>query len=455
MPIVDGNPVNAAYTNSKLMAKDANNDVTGYQSTTKWFSTLLASVVSTATQNALPTSSGLVAITGSTAMALNGITDALDGKEFELYNASSQTITIANASGSALAAERILTPNGASISVLAGRSVSFKYEVTLLKWIVTGGTYFVDVPTSLIGDVTGTGAGTITTTFATVTTDVGTFTNATVTVNGKGLVTAVANGTGGGSGLVLTPTGVKTSNYNAAAGDYVRVDASGGSFTVTLPTAVGIIGQSIAIDSSTTSANKVTIATTSGQTIGDQAYSSVHTYTQGEVWLFISNGTNWNIVQHYTDTGFITSTTIPVTGASGTDPTFTTGVTYKTFKWRRIGDTMYYRIDIMTNNGGGSNGTGSYLWGIPNSWTMTTDVQLATFSGGNWQSGVCIGDGMAMNSLAVNNAIMKIFANDNQHLIVLNTTNAALVSNVNIAMNNAGIIQHSWQASFPIIGWEP
>ena len=39
---------------------------------------------------------------------------------------------------------------------------------------------------------------------------------------------------------LLTPTAVKTANYTAAAGDLVKTDTSGGSFTVTLPTAPAV-----------------------------------------------------------------------------------------------------------------------------------------------------------------------------------------------------------------------
>lgn len=46
-------------------------------------------------------------------------------------------------------------------------------------------------------------------------------------------VTGIAGG--GGGGTTLTPTAVKTSAYTAAAGDFVPVDATAGTVTVTLP----------------------------------------------------------------------------------------------------------------------------------------------------------------------------------------------------------------------------
>jgi hypothetical protein len=49
---------------------------------------------------------------------------------------------------------------------------------------------------------------------------------------------AGASSGGSGSGApALTPTAVKTANYNAAAGDLVPVDTTSGNITITLPTA--------------------------------------------------------------------------------------------------------------------------------------------------------------------------------------------------------------------------
>jgi hypothetical protein len=65
--------------------------------------------------------------------------------------------------------------------------------------------------TALTGDVTASGPGSVAATLATVNGNVGSFTNANITVNAKGLITAVSNGSGGGSPYPFQVVGNATS----------------------------------------------------------------------------------------------------------------------------------------------------------------------------------------------------------------------------------------------------
>lgn len=163
MPIVDGQPVNAAITNAAKMDRQQDTDTIGRVQTSKWFTALLSSVVSTATLNAMTSASGLVAITGSTATALNGIANQENGKIFTLYNAASANITVANNSGSASVGQKILTPDGNPIVILPGRSLDFKWETTLNSWIITGGTAIPSsIPTSNSASISNNTSGNVT-----------------------------------------------------------------------------------------------------------------------------------------------------------------------------------------------------------------------------------------------------------------------------------------------------
>jgi len=90
-------------------------------------------------------------------------------------------------------------------------------------------------------------------------------------------------------------TAVKTSAYNAIIGDLVLVDPTGGAFTVTLPTAVGVVGRSIRIFNNTASTTAVTVATTSSQTINGSSSATMNTAHAGKE--FTSDGANWVMVE--------------------------------------------------------------------------------------------------------------------------------------------------------------
>jgi hypothetical protein len=96
------------------------------------------------------------------------------------------------------------------------------------------------------------------------------------------------------SGGIGTAVVSKTTTYTLTALDsVVRADASGGAFTLTLPTAVGCTGRQYWLKKIDSSANAVTIATTSSQTIdGASTYSLATQYAHV---LLISDGANWMV----------------------------------------------------------------------------------------------------------------------------------------------------------------
>jgi len=85
----------------------------------------------------------------------------------------------------------------------------------------------------------------------------------------------------------------KVADYTAVANDYILADSSTGVITITLPSAIGIIGQQINITKAYSSLNDVTVDTTLSQTIiGNLTEKITKQYTNA---TFISDGANWFI----------------------------------------------------------------------------------------------------------------------------------------------------------------
>lgn len=174
--------------------------------------------------------------------------------------------------------------------------------------------------------------------------------------NGLGRVKLAQGGVGR---LVVTPV---TSTYPIVSTDDL-VLCSGGAFTVTLPTAVGIVGRRFVIKKTDSSfANIITIATTSSQTIDGETSTTLNTI--GETLELVSDGANWEIVNRRIPSPWMT-TTLAVTGAGGNP---TKGVTQiDQVKYRRTGDSLEMLVGYRQNNSGAAAGSGVYLFTIPGS----------------------------------------------------------------------------------------
>lgn len=153
----------------------------------------------------------------------------------------------------------------------------------------------------------------------------------------------------------------KTTTYAATSSDNViLVDDSGGSWTLTLPTAVGISGHVFIIKKTNSSmANSVTIATTSAQTIDGNASSFYKLNTQNESYELFSDGANWQIDVHKTLTD--TTTYTPTFVGFGT-------VTNLTVFWLRRGD-------LLKVQGYGQTGTTT---GVPAQIGLPTNLAIDT-----------------------------------------------------------------------------
>lgn len=91
---------------------------------------------------------------------------------------------------------------------------------------------------------------------------------------------------------VLVPTSTKTGNYTASAGELVICDASGGSFTVTLPAASASV--SVAVRKADSSSNAVVVAAAGSDTIGVvSTTTSFPIMLPGQVWEAVAISGAW------------------------------------------------------------------------------------------------------------------------------------------------------------------
>lgn len=125
----------------------------------------------------------------------------------------------------------------------------------------------------------------------------------------------------------------KTANYTLTlADDVVTGSVSGGAFTLTLPSAVGLTGRQFLIKrTDQTLGTLLNIATTSSQTINGSTTTTLA--TQYEELLVISDGSNW-IAKRYILSDWTSYT-----------PTFTGfgTVSVQSFWWRRVGTNIEVR----------------------------------------------------------------------------------------------------------------
>lgn len=154
----------------------------------------------------------------------------------------------------------------------------------------------------------------------------------------------------------------QTATYAILASDeFIPVSASGGAFTVTLPTAVGATGKVYTIKrTDQTLANLVTIATTSSQTI--DGVTTTNLATQYESVEIVSDGSNWHILRRHIDRNWTSFT-----------PTcsWTSNVSTPEGKWRRVGDSADFQFNV-TSTGSTGPGATNLTFDLPSGMTIDT-----------------------------------------------------------------------------------
>lgn len=153
--------------------------------------------------------------------------------------------------------------------------------------------------------------------------------NVTIT-NGNGSISIAS--TASGAAPLWSYVSQSSTLNPAVLGDYYLL--SGASFTITLPTAVSVAGQGVVFRHNGTSLSQAyTLNTTSAQTINGVASGSYILQTNGETLQLVSDGSNWQIVNHITVTPWVDAGVMNPTSTSAyiftiTSSSVTAGAVY-------------------------------------------------------------------------------------------------------------------------------
>lgn len=274
-----------------------------------------------------------------------------------------------------------------------------------------------------------------------------------VKADGK-LYTKNSSGTeavvGGGTSVLAVTS--KTANYNVASSDdFVSGNASGGSFTLTLPDATLNTGKVFYLKrADQTLANTITIATTSAQTIDGASSQSL--VTQHEEFAVVSDGSNWQILTHKIPSSW-TTYSLTITGST-TNPV-PSGVTTNSATWRREGDSIRIRYQFTQPIPGGTAGSGDYKFSLPSGLTIdTTKILIGT----NVFNIVGLAHASSDYTGDVNNSTTEghMFVYDSTHLgmRIFPTTSAlveAVLGSANFSLATSMV--YKFDALVPISGW--
>ena len=423
-------------TASTVMYRDSNKNTAINNINEAFTSTTTSSTPVSLTVSSAP----LQQFTGSTAQTLNlpDCTTLVTGFQFYVFNRSTATVTVKDAGGTTVQAMVAGTQacfTCASIGSSAGSwDLSYTYAGTLPVSFGGTGQTTLTAHDVLVGN----GTSGITQVAPSSTTGVALVSNGSssdpsfgqVNVGSSSAVTgtlAVGNGGTGqtsytdgqlligntsgntltkatltaGSNITITngngSISIAASSTAAPAYSYSSITSdpapgvissyyvlSSTSFTFTLPTAVGQAGKDIILQHNGTSLTQVyTLNTTSSQTInrsgGTVLSGNYKLYTNGEVLRLMSDGSNWQVIHHKTDTLWTNAGAMTIHATTSNPIKASTTVTDEVW-WRRVGRNAELRYAYKhTNSTGSANGSGDYLWVMPTNLTIDT-ADLTAFT---------------------------------------------------------------------------
>ena len=266
------------------------------------------------------------------------------------------------------------------------------------------------------------------------------FTGSLATSIGTGLVYVSLQDSNVGNALTntsywqLNGAGIRSvsSNYSIAAFDETILgNASSAAFAITLPTAVGIQGQTYVLKKTDSSFNAVSINTASSQTIDGASSTSLN--TQNECLTIVSDGANWQTVQRLIPSNWVSYT-----------PTFVGLGTPTSVQ-------MYYSRDgaDLLLRGNFTIGTPTAVnasIGLPSGLAIDSVTVGNTYVGGQLTQNVISGTRLMSMLIATGATSITMARTEN------NTSNDPLVPETGSAAWPINITGSMW-ARVPIAGW--
>lgn len=190
------------------------------------------------------------------------------------------------------------------------------------------------------------------------------------------------------AGAAISVTAITSSVTLTSDVDVVFV--SGGTFSITLPNAASFTIKPITLvrtDNAITLPIRI-VGLISGST--NWAF-----YTQNEMYQICTNGTTWNVLQHYAKTTWMNLGTNTITGITAS-PTKGNSPTQDTVWGMRDGKDLLIRHEFHNSTATGSaGGTGDYVFGVTPT-GLSIDSSIVTFyaaaeGSGNWDSRNMVG----------------------------------------------------------------
>lgn len=402
-----------------------------------------ADVASTATINALASTTTQVRITGSTATTINGIAAGVAGQIIHILNVATANISVVPESGSASASDRISTMADVTYSIPPEDTLSLMYDATTARWralqvksnqkITSVSTNYTALLSDDLINVDCT-SGAVTVTLPAAATSSGKVFSIRKVDQSTNLLTIDPNSTeliGGqstwqliginqvlrivcdGSGWIITSNSMRWPNSALEPGqnitaasytvtafdDHLRPEPTSNAITITLP-AIGdaLRGKQYTISRRGDNlSNAVTIQTTGGDTISlpnGTSPTSIKLMTRNEtVVLEAGPTTGWVVTNRYVPS-YWTSFTPTIGTGSGTMTNHT-----DTAYWRRVGQNIEIRFKIAFTGAAGT--FGSPYVTLPTGLTFNTTILQNGANGYNILGTATLEDSGVANYLGV------------------------------------------------------